>query len=385
MRINDIAVKSLLRRKVKAAFILTGLMIGVATVVAVITFTRAMTEDINHKLEKFGANILIVPHTETLALSYGGMAMGGVSFEMQPILQSDLEKVGTIKDAASIAAIGPVVLGKVRVEQADVLLAGIDFSAVPILKPWWKIQGGPPQENQILAGAEAARVLGLQHDQYVMVAGRRMLISGVLETTGSQDDQLLITTLSTAQAVLNKPGEVSLVEVAALCHACPIEEMIRQISEKLPTASVMAIQQVVKSRMEALAHFQRFSVALSLVVVLIGGMVVLITFLGSVKERTKEIGIFRAIGFRRRHVMQIIFVEAAFLSSLAGVGGYLTGIGAISVGLYLSHAHVSTAVLFNPPLAAGAIALALGVGLAASAYPAAVAARLDPNQALAAL
>jgi putative ABC transport system permease protein len=385
MRINDIAVKSLMRRKVKAAFILTGLMIGVATVVAVITFTHAMTEDINHKLEKFGANILIVPRTETLALNYGGMALGGVSFETEPIRQSDLALVGTIKDAANIAAIGPVVLGRVSVAQSDVLLAGIDFSVVPILKPWWKIQGNPPGEDQILVGAEAARVLDLHQDQQVMIAGRRMQISGILEITGSQDDQLLLTTLATAQAALNKPGEVSLVEVAALCHACPIEEMIRQIAEKLPTASVMAIQQVVKSRMEALAQFQRFSFGLSMVVVLIGGMVVLITFLGSVKERTKEIGIFRAIGFRRRHVMQIIFVEAGFLSTLAGVGGYLTGIGAIWIGLRLSHAHVSTAVLFNPLLAAGAVALALGVGLAASAYPAAVAARLDPNQALATL
>ncbi len=382
MRINDIAVKSLLRRKVKAAFVLAGLLIGIATVVAVITFTAAMTEDINHKLEKFGANILITPHTENLNLSYGGMALGGVSFEMQPLRESDLEAIGRIPNAANIAAVGPVVLGKIRVAQTDVLLSGIDFGVVPILKPWWNIQGRAPLENQILAGSEAARLLGLTPDQAISVGGRRMQVSGVLAPTGSQDDQLLLSTLSTAQSVLNKPGEISLVEVAALCTACPIEEMVRQIAEKLPQANVMAIQQVVKSRMETLAHFQRLSFGLSLVVVLIGGLVVLVTFLGSVKERTKEIGILRAIGLRRRQVMQIIFVEAGLLSCLAGVGGLLSGIGAVWIGLHLSHAHVSSAVLFDPRLAFTAVFLALGVGLAASAYPAAVAARLDPNQAL---
>ena len=72
MTIRDIAMKNLLRRKGKAAFILAGLVIGVATVVAVISFADTMTNDINHKLEKYGANILIVPQTDNLPLTYGG-------------------------------------------------------------------------------------------------------------------------------------------------------------------------------------------------------------------------------------------------------------------------------------------------------------------------
>ena len=83
MNIRDIAMKNLLRRKGKAAFILAGLVIGVATVVGVITYIDTMTAEINDKLEKYGANILIVPKTDNLSLSYGGVTLGGVSFEMQ--------------------------------------------------------------------------------------------------------------------------------------------------------------------------------------------------------------------------------------------------------------------------------------------------------------
>ena len=115
MNIKDIAIKNLLRRKGKAAFILAGLVIGVSTVVAVIGFTDAMTEDINNKLEKFGANILIVPQTDNLTLTYGGMALGGVSFEMQPIMQSQLAGIQTIKNAANLAAVGPITLGTVKI------------------------------------------------------------------------------------------------------------------------------------------------------------------------------------------------------------------------------------------------------------------------------
>lgn len=382
MTLRDIAFKNLLRRKGKATFILAGLVIGVATVVAVISFTATMTHDINTKLEKFGANILIVPRTDNLTLSYGGMVLGGISFDMQPIRQSDLVKIHTIKNAANVAAVGPVVLGAVTIHTAAASLAGIDFEAAAILKPWWKINGAAPGPDGLLVGAEAARILGLTTGDAVSLNGQAMRVTGLLAPTGSQDDQLLFTHLETAQTILGKPGEVSIVEVAALCHNCPVDDMVLQIGEKLPTAKVMAIQQVVKSRMETLTHFKKFSYGLSIVVVLIGGLVVLVTLMGSVKERTEEIGIFRAVGFRRSHVMRIIFLEASTISSLSGVIGYLIGVGGIWLGLTLSGNEAAASVHLDPLLAIGAIVMALVVGLVSSAYPAAMAARMDPHQAL---
>jgi putative ABC transport system permease protein len=170
--------------------------------------------------------------------------------------------------------------------------------------------------------------------------------------------------------------------VAALCKDCPIEDMVRQIAEVLPGAKVMAIQQVVKSRMEMLAQFAHFSYGISAVILFIGGLVVLVTMMGSVRERTDEIGIFRAIGFRRSHIMRIVFLEAGVISGLAGIIGYGLGLGCAQAALsFLSENHGGS-VPFNPELAIGALVLALALGLAASAYPAAMAARLDPNEAL---
>ncbi|MGB2689896.1 MAG: ABC transporter permease, partial [Desulfobacterales bacterium] len=103
MTLKEIAYRNLIRRKGKAAFILAGLVIGVATVVAIIGFTEAMTSDINDKIEKYGANILIVPKTENLGLTYGGISLGGVSFEMEEIHEKELTKVGSIKNAANVA------------------------------------------------------------------------------------------------------------------------------------------------------------------------------------------------------------------------------------------------------------------------------------------
>lgn len=382
MGIKDIAIKNLLRRKAKAGFILAGLIIGVATVVAVISFADTMTKDINHKLEKYGANILIVPRTDNLSLTYGGMTLGGVSFEMEPIRQSQLSKINTIKNAANLAAVGPITLGTVRIKNQAALLAGVDFSATEILKPWWKIKGTVPAQDELLAGAQAAKVLGIEKGQQFTINNHTMTVSGILASTGSQDDQLIFTPLAAAQSILDKPGEVSLVEVAALCNACPVNDMVNQISEKMPNAKVMAIQQVVKGRMETLAQFRKFSYGLSVVVVFIGALVVLVTLMGSVKERTEEIGIFRAIGFRQGHIVRIIFIESSLISILAGVMGYLMGTGAIWAGLKIFGKHADISIPFDPVLASGAVAMAVIVGLLASAYPAVMAARLDPNQAL---
>jgi len=382
MTLTEIAVKNMSRRKAKAAFILAGLMIGVATVVALISFTRTMTADINMKLEKYGANILAVPKTDNLPLTYGGLSLGGISFEMQEINQQDLAAIGKIKNAANVAAVGPVVLGGVNVEDKRILLAGVDFEAALILKPWWRVKGRTPDPEKIMIGSEAARILNVAPNDRITLEGSPYRVSGVLEPTGSQDDHLVFSRIPAAQKILNKTGLISMVEVAALCNACPITEMVRQISGALPSARVMAIQQVVKGRMETLHRFKKFSYGTSAVVLLVGSLVVLVTMMGSVRERTGEIGIFRAIGFRRTHIMRIIFIEAALISAMAGLLGYMAGYGGTWAFFQFFMEKSSVGVPLNMALFGGSVALSIALGLLASAYPALMAARLDPNKAL---
>ena len=385
MTLKQIAIQNLLRRKGKALLILLGLVLGIGTVITVVSFSDAVTEDINHKLEKYGANILIVPRTESLSLSYGGIQMGGISFDMQELREADLAAVQNIQYARNIAAMGPMALGAVRIHDRPVMLAGVDFEEARILKPWWKIDGSRPEANGLLAGAEAARVLGLGVGDSLTIKGRSMKVTGIIQPTGSQDDQLLFTTLPAAQAVLDMPGRVSLVEVAALCTACPVEEMVEQIGAALPGAKVMAIQQVVKGRMETLSHFKKLSFGVSVIIVLIGSLVVLVTMTGSVRERKEEIGVFRAIGFRKRHVMGIVLLEATLIALSAGVVGYLASMGAPRLALMFFTDGHHVALPWNLSLAAGALAMSLLVGVSASIYPALTAPRMDPNDALRAL
>src|SRR3989304_4122832 len=97
MRLKDISISNLRRRKGKVFFLILGLTIGITTVVTLITITRMMNEDISNKLDEFGANILVLPRSEALSLSYGGMSMGGVAVDTQTLMDSDIPKIRQIE------------------------------------------------------------------------------------------------------------------------------------------------------------------------------------------------------------------------------------------------------------------------------------------------
>ncbi|PLX95618.1 MAG: ABC transporter permease [Desulfuromonas sp.] len=385
MTLESIVLNNLRRRKGRMVFLVAGLLIGVATVVTLISLSNALTADVQHKMEHYGANILITPRSDDLSLSYGGITLGGVSVDSREIRQADLAQIMTIPNSRNIAAVAPKVLGAVEIGSERVLLMGVEVDKEFQLKKWWSVQGEPvTDDGQIVAGQSVANALGLQVGDELVLRDRPFRVSGILNKTGSQDDHLLIASLPVVQQLLGKPGTVSLVEVAALCGDCPVTDMVNQISTALPGVDVSAIQQVVKTRMHALDQFRSFSLAIAAVVILIGALVVFVTMMSAVNERTREIGIFRALGFRRGHVMRLILLESSLLSLLAGILGFFVGMGATRIILPLmSETHV--ALHWSPMLASLAVLLALVVGCLASFYPALHASRLDPTEALRAL
>ncbi|MDO3379366.1 ABC transporter permease [Geoalkalibacter halelectricus] len=385
MTLKTIALNNLRRRKARMAFLVIGLLVGIATVVALVSLTEAMTMETEHKLDQFGANILITPRSDDLSISYGGITVGDVAVQYEPIREADLPLIRTIEERRNIAAVAPKVLGAVTVNEQRVVLMGVDRNIEFDLKRWWVIDGRAPEtDDEMVAGRDVAAALGLNMGDSVPVNGRIFTLTGILQETGSQDDRMLITSLAPAQELLGKQGLISLVEVAALCADCPVEVIVAQIAEVLPYTRVLALQQVVASRMHAIDQFRLLSLSVAGVVVFIGALVVFVTMMGSVNERTREIGIFRALGFRRGHVVGLILLEAFVVSLLAGILGYLSGIGitkALLPFLATEHPHFDLSLL----LMGGSILLAVIVGALASLYPALHASRMDPTEALRAL
>ena len=386
MKLHSISINNLRRRKAKMAFLTIGLTVGIATIVTLMTLTRSMSADIEHKMDEFGANILVTPLSNGLVMNYGGISLGGVSFDQREILEEDLAKLKTIANHKNLSVVSPKVLGSIKINRHDVLLVGVNFESELKMKQWWKVFGNEPKsDHDLLLGSDASKVLNVSPGDTLEIKGETFKVSGVLDQTGSQDDALVFASLTKAQKLLGKVGKISMAEVAALCSGCPIGDMVTQIAEKMPDAKVSAIQQVVEGRLKALDQFKRFSYVMAGVVVFIGSLIVFVTMMGSVNERTVEIGVFRAIGFRKSHIMRIILLEAALVSLLAGLLGYAVGMGGAKLALPFMAESKNAHLIWEGWIAGGSIGLALLLGLSASLYPALHASKMDPTEALRAL
>ena len=144
------------------------------------------------------------------------------------------------------------------------------------------------------------------------------------------------------------------------------------------------MKQAVMSKMQSIDMFKSFSLGVSVLVVLIGSLLVLVTMMGSVNERTREIGIFRAIGFRRGHIMQIILLEALLLGIIGGIVGFGMGnlIAWTIIPLVIKDGIFSG---MNTSLGFVSVLTAVALSLLASLYPAFKASSMDPSEALRAL
>ncbi|HLG16189.1 MAG TPA: FtsX-like permease family protein [Blastocatellia bacterium] len=410
MRISTIAFANLKRRKGKALFLAAGIAIGIGAVVALLSLSGSIKEEIGSQLDRFGANIVVVPQSNSLALDYGGIAVQGVSFDVHQLKTEDASDILDIPYRNRLSVIAPKLLSAVEIDGRQVLLAGVDFNSELKLKRWWHILGSTPEgEQELLAGYDAARALSIiepaagstgqdvsaggshhtseDQNQFriarerLQIGGAEHRVTGVIGQTGGPEDRMIFGSLAHVQSLVNKPGQLSLIEVSALCKDCPVGDIVAQINERLPHAKASAIQQSVRARADTVERLTRFSAAIAAVVLMIGALMIFTTMTASVVERTKEIGVLRAIGFRKTHIVKGLMIEVAVISFVGGIAGWTTGMLASWAALpYFSETGVALEI--HPSLVIFAVAAALSIGILSSVYPAIRASRLDPSEAV---
>lgn len=387
MRPSKIAIGNLKRKKGRSVFLISALTLSIATVVSLMGITLGMKEDVERKLDEFGANIIITPHSESLSLSYGGVDITETSFESAQLREQDAAIINTIEAKGNIRVVAPKMLGTKKINGRSYLIVGVDFPSEIKIKKWWALRDTPhshgnihtsggvpvPSKKGILVGSAAADAIGIKKGDTLTIDGVDYEVEGVLLENSSQDDMAIFMDIKEAQNLLRKNG-LSLIEVSALCSACPIEDIVAQISEKIPHAKVSAVRQAMALKMQTVKDLTNFSVAVSLVMLFAGAMMVFVSMTSSITERTKEIGVLRAIGFRKIHIIKVIQTEALVVSLLAGIFGSLIG-GAVSF-------FVGGIGSLNPIILGVSIFLSLLIGLSSSLYPALKASRLEPIEAM---
>jgi putative ABC transport system permease protein len=389
MRLSHISLGNLRRRKGKTLLLAAGLTIGVAMVVALLGITFQMRQEVGRNLDEYGANIVVTPGGEDLSLSYGGMDVASASYDVRELRDSDMDVIRGIGLGKNIRAVAPKVIGAYRAGGRPVMVVGVDFPAEFRIKNWWRLKGVEPlatglyeppvaAPTDIVLGHSVAVAMGAGVGGKVVLGPREYTVRGVLEENASQDDMAVFMDMGEAQRLLGKQGVVSMIEVSALCSDCPIGEIVAQIAAGLPHARVSAVRQAVTLKMQTVEQVAGFSMAVSVAVLAIGALSVFVSMLASVNERTREIGVLRAIGFRKSQVIRIILAEAFLISLLSGVSGWALG----SLLSVLLAPRLGVELSFDPAVLAPASAVALVVGMLGSLYPALKASRLEPLEAL---
>src|SRR5210317_1183351 len=99
MKLHNISFNNLKRRKGKMIFLVMGLFIGIATIVTLMSITESMSHDIEDRLDQYGANIIMVPRSDNLTLSYGGITMGGVNYKTVEFAEEKIPEIKNIENS----------------------------------------------------------------------------------------------------------------------------------------------------------------------------------------------------------------------------------------------------------------------------------------------
>ncbi len=387
MKLHRLVVKDVIRRKKRVLYAALGVVIGTMTVIGILTISLAGQQKIIAQLEKYGPNLAVVPAVSNLAMKLGDVNLGNLSVgenyisidkipQMQKIADDEIRMALKIKDEGTIAILAPKLFINTKIEEASIMVVGINPEKESEIKTWWKIKEGEylRQDNGALVGSVAAEILAIKPGKNISINGTDITVSGIIAETGSNDDYQLFIPIDTLQRAFNKEGLVNSIDIRALCNACPVEIIADALNKEIAGIRAVAVKQVAESEMGMLEKINRFMMALAGITLLVGLFAVINTMMSSVNERIKDIGIMRAVGASRNQIVKIFIYEAIIVGIIGGILGYLVGsLLAYAIGpLLLEGSAVSYVPLYFPI----AIALAIFVSVVATVYPAFMATRI---------
>ena len=381
MKLYQMVVKDVIRRKKRVLYASLGVVIGVTTIVAVLTIALAAEANIYGQIEKYGANLMVMPAISDIDIGLGGLSLGTLAIgenyisedklpEIRRITDGKIREALGIEDEGNIATIAPKLYMNTKVNGTSVIVVGVDPQEEHKLKTWWRVSEGRYLEgpDKALVGATAAELLELNVGDTITLNGREITITGILEETGSNEDYQVFVTIETAQKAFNKEGLVSSIDVRALCSACPTADIASSINENIPGVRAVAVKQIAETEMGMMEKISKFLLALAGITLAVGCFGVVNTMMTSVHERIKDIGIMKAVGASRNQIIKIFLYEAIIIGVAGGFFGYVAGtLLAYIVGPLVFK---GVAVTYVPQYFLPSLVLATFIAVIATVYPA---------------
>jgi len=340
-----------------------------------------------------------------IGITIGGiMAMDALvrgSVESFSTLSADAEIVLRQADVAdtSLSAIDARIGSKIAAMPQVDNVSGVIFAAavLPEQGGFFILQGYAPKEQgirrfnvvegervnnnrQIMLGRTIADALHKSVGDTITLSSSRFRVVGIYESGTSWEEYGGVVSLRDAQTFLGRPRKVSIYQVKVRDKA-QAEALVTQINAQFKDVHAALAGEFVE-QMPDMQNTNAMMVGISLLAVLVGGVGVLNTMLMSVLERTREIGVLRALGWRRRSVLALILKEALWIGVLGGVIGVGVAFGMLGLLSLIPNVGIYITPLWEWDVFGRAFGVALCLGTLGGLYPALRATRLRPVEAL---
>ena len=371
MTLAGFALQDLLRRPARSALTLAAIAIGIAAIVSLTSIAWGFEASWQKANDARGTDLIVTRRASENALP--------AAFRTDEVQA----KLAALPEVAQVAGLLSEMLG---VGDAPPMFV-FGWAQGSFLWDHLALREGrwprDDAEKAVVLGVLAAEALHKKAGDTLAIEAEPFQVAGIFQSEALVENGAVLMTLAQAQRLNDKPGKVNILNVklkpgAGEAGAARVRDAVQA---SLPGYSAITSGQLVQQN--ALVRITKaMSAATILIAGLVGALGVFNTMLMSVSERTREIGVLLALGWRRALVLRLILLEAAALSVLGGLAGCLLGV--LGVTLLEHHALLRGKIdgLYTPGLFAAALGLSLAVGLLGGLYPAWRASRLSPAAAL---
>jgi len=395
-------ISNLLHRRLRSWLTLIGIFIGIAAVVALISLGQGLEAAVTAQFQAIGKDKIIIQPE-------GSMGTLGTSAEAAKLTEKELKIVERTPgiDTAAELEYG---IGKVEFNDRNIFtyIVGVplDSKKIEMLKNigTFKIIDGrmlkpgdskKAQIGYLLATDDIYFGKKLRVGNKIALEGQEFEVVGVTGKVGNiQDDTQLIIPIDDADMIFNKKQKYDAI-VAKVSESSELNSIVEEIKKEIRKErsekegeedfSVQSSQELLESFGSILSIISAVLIGIAAISLLVGGIGIMNTMYTSVLERTREIGIMKAIGAKNSDILQIFLLEAALLGLVGGIIGIVIGIVLSKIAAFFAGQLLKTTLIqayFPPYLIFGALVFSVAVGIASGVLPAVQASKLKPVDAL---
>ena len=365
--------KNPFRNKSRTFLAIIGIGIGIATIIGLGAITAGLVTNVEDALHAGGADFSILNKESDPTTNTGTTTL-------------EEEWINKIQNISGVKKVEGVCLEQIPLENKFTTLLGVnignDFNLSSISM---KVTEGKMIKNaskEVLFGKVALEMFNKNIGDKITVKGKEFTIVGVYESGSPNMDSGILISREAMNKLFDNDGKVSIIYVYA-DNGVDVESLTKKINSSYGD-NITTVTSITDIEMisESLDMVNSASWGISLLAILIGGIGIINTMIMSVYERTREIGVLKAVGWKSRRILGMILGESLVLTITAGIVGTLIGIGGAEILSSFNIIQSGLTPVYSINLFIQAFGVAIVVGLIGGFYPAWRASRLPPTEAL---